>query len=54
MAQYEWIIIEVVVVALLVWELMRTRRDIRKARLERDATSAAERGTAASPAPTEQ
>ncbi len=34
MAQYEWIIIEVLVVALLVWELVRTRRAIAKAKRE--------------------
>ncbi len=39
MAQYEWIIIEVLVVALLVRELVRTRRAIRKARLEDAAKS---------------
>lgn len=40
MAQYEWIIIEVLVVALLVWELLRTRRAIRNARAEETAKSA--------------
>ena len=40
MAQYEWIIIEVLVVALLVWELLRTRRAIRDARAEEAARAA--------------
>ncbi len=53
MAQYEWIIIEVLVVALLVWELVRTRRAISKARAEEALTSAAARETAASPGPKE-
>jgi hypothetical protein len=54
MPQYEWIIIEVLVVALLVWELVRTRRAIGKARAEQELTSAAAPETAASPAPTER
>ncbi len=51
MAQYEWIIIEVLVVALLVWELVRTRRAIRRARAEQALTSAAAPETEASPGP---
>lgn len=32
MGRYEWIILEVGFVGLLVWELWRVRRDIRRAR----------------------
>ena len=35
MGSYEWIILEVGFLGLLVWELVRVRRDIRKAREDR-------------------
>jgi hypothetical protein len=31
LSQFEWIIIEVLVLALLVWQLISVRRDMRKA-----------------------
>lgn len=37
MGQYEWIILEVLFVGLLVWELLRTRRAIRKAKQDERA-----------------
>lgn len=39
MARWEWLIIEGLVLALLVWELLRTRRAIR-----RDRAAAKQRG----------
>ncbi len=35
MGSYEWIILEVGFLGLLVWELVRVRRDIRRSRAER-------------------
>jgi lipopolysaccharide export system protein LptC len=43
-ARWEWIIIELVVLALLVWELVRTRRSIRADRMKAKADDAAGKG----------
>jgi hypothetical protein len=52
MGRYEWIILEVLFLGLLVWELVRTRRAIRRAKKDATrVTSSAAFGTAASPAP---
>jgi hypothetical protein len=52
MGRYEWIILEVLFLGLLVWELVRTRRAIRRAKKDATrVTSSAASGTAASPAP---
>lgn len=43
MGSYEWIILEVGFLGLLVWELVRVRRDIRRAREAEAARSVEDR-----------
>ena len=40
MGSYEWIILEVLFLGLLVWELVRTRRAIRRAKAEEKGANA--------------
>ncbi len=44
MAQYEWILIEVLVLAILVWQLVSVRRAIRADRERAKRVPPAERG----------